>query len=357
MLWKATGVVEQVVRERDGVQYLCVRAEAGMRDALNYIALTGRLQPGDSVLLNTTATTLQLGTGGYDFVVAVLSNQRGRSDLSETLDRDRLLIRLRYTPMQFATPAAESLYPDALEGTLEGIPVVTILLHSHLAPVVGAIRYARPGSRIVYLMTDSAALALGFSETVSQLKAFGWLAGTITVGQAFGGDLEAVNLYSALLIARHGMHADVVVVGQGPGNLGTGTRWGFSGIDQGLALNAVGTLGGTPIAALRISFGDPRERHQGVSHHSLTVLSRVALVPCQVPVPVLPDDQLRRVLGDLQEAGVGERHTICPVQADEALEWLCRRGIPLATMGRDLHAERPYFLAGCAAGLLAATLV
>ncbi|GBC91663.1 hypothetical protein HRbin15_00117 [bacterium HR15] len=360
MLWQAIGVVEQIVRERDGVQYLRVRTDTGTRNALNYIPLMGRLRLGEHVLLNTTATTLQLGTGGYDFVMAVLPNQSNlsiSSDRPEGWNREHLLVRLRYTPLQFAATAAENLYPDALDGTLTGAPVVAILLHSHLAPVVGAIRYTRPNARIAYIMTDSAALALSFSETVSQLKALGWLSGTITIGQAFGGDLEAVNLYSALLLARYGLHADVIVVGQGPGNLGTGTRWGFSGIDQGLALNAIGTLGGQPIAALRISFSDPRERHHGVSHHSLTVLSQVTLVPCHVPVPVLSDEQMERVLSDLQHAGVADRHTVHLLKAEEAFEWLCQQAIPLTTMGRDAQIERAYFLAGCAAGLLAATLV
>jgi len=342
------------VRERDGVQYLRVRTDTGIRNALNYLALNGRLQPSDRVLLNTTATTLQLGTGGYDFVVASCSERTAPSDAPPTPDKEGLLMRLRYTPSQFAAPAAENRYPDALEGTLEGMPVVAILLHSHLAPVVGAMRYARPDARIVYVMTDSASLGLGFSETVSQLKAMGWLAGTVTIGQAFGGDLEAVNLYSGLLLARHALGADLVVVGQGPGNLGTGTRWGFSGIDQGLALNAIGTLEGLPIAALRLSFGDARERHQGVSHHSLTVLSRVALVRCHVPVPLLPDEQRERVQVALSGAGIPERHTLHLIDANDAFEWLCRQSVPLATMGRDWEAERAYFLAGCAAGLLAA---
>ncbi len=392
VLYKAVGIVEQVVRERSGVQYLQVRTDAERRNALNYITLNGRLQAGDTVLLNTTATALKLGTGGYDFVIAALSTLSAAcggegmgegaepavvpmQPLTPTLSPEgkgshlplspsegegtgegELLMRLRYTPLQFAAPAAENRYPDALTGTLKGMPTVAILLHSHLIPVVGAIRYARPDARIVYIMTDSAALALGFSEVVSWLTERGWLAGTITVGQAFGGELEAVNLYSALLLARHALNADFAVVGQGPGNLGTGTRWGFSGLDQGLALNAIGTLGGQPIAALRISFGDTRARHQGVSHHSLTVLSQVALLPCTVAVPQLPADQMERVLNALQGAAIPDRHTLHIIDADAVLEWLLDQGAILTTMGRDADAERAYFLAGCAAGLLATRL-
>ena len=52
----------------------------------------------------------------------------------------------------------------------------------------------------------------------------------ISAGQSFGGDLEAVTVHSALLGAKHVVGADVTIVIQGPGNLGTGTGWGFSGV-------------------------------------------------------------------------------------------------------------------------------
>ena len=77
-----------------------------------------------------------------------------------------------------------------------------------------------------------------------------------------------------------------MVVAQGPGNLGTGTRWGFSGVAAGEAVNAAGVLGGRPVASLRVSGADPRERHRGMSHHSLTAYGRVALHPADL-VPCL----------------------------------------------------------------------
>src|SRR6185369_1894245 len=96
------------------------------------------------------------------------------------------------------------------------------------------------------------------------------LVGTVTAGQTFGGDLEAPNVHSGLLAARHALGADIAVVTQGPGNLGTGTAWGFSGVAVGEAVNAAAILGGRPVGSLRISAADPRSRHHGVSHHSLT---------------------------------------------------------------------------------------
>ena len=76
-----------------------------------------------------------------------------------------------------------------------------------------------------------------------------------------------------------------MILTQGPGNLGTGTRWGFSGVSAGEAVNAAAVLGGRPVGSLRISAADPRDRHRGVSHHSLTAYGRVALRPCDIAVP------------------------------------------------------------------------
>ncbi len=171
---------------------------------------------------------------------------------------------------------------------LAGLPVVVADLHSALPAVLAGLRDAAPSLRVAYVMTDGGALPLDFSRTVAGLRSSGWLEASITVGQAFGGDLEAVNVHTGLLAAHHVVGADVVVVSQGPGNLGTGTRWGFSGTSAGEAVNAAGTLGGRPVCSLRISEADPRERHRGVSHHSLTAYGRVSLVPADVPVPLLP---------------------------------------------------------------------
>jgi hypothetical protein len=119
--------------------------------------------------------------------------------------------------------------------------------------------------------------------TVAGLRDAGWITACVTAGQAFGGDHEAVTVHTALLAARHVLDADLVVVAQGPGNLGTGTRWGFSGVAAGEAVNAAAVLGGRPVASLRVSGADPRDRHLGVSHHSLTAYGRVALSPATVP--------------------------------------------------------------------------
>jgi len=50
-------------------------------------------------------------------------------------------------------------------------------------------------------MTDAGALPLALSDLVADLCGAGLLAGAITAGQAFGGDLEAVGVPSALVLA------------------------------------------------------------------------------------------------------------------------------------------------------------
>ncbi|KGM08289.1 hypothetical protein N869_10925, partial [Cellulomonas bogoriensis 69B4 = DSM 16987] len=136
--------------------------------------------------------------------------------------------------------------------------VVVADLHSALPAVVAGVRHRAAAlglapPRIAYVMTDGGALPVAFSRTVAALREGGLLDVCISVGQAYGGDLEAVTVHTGLLAARHVRGADVAVVIQGPGNLGTGTRWGFSGVAAGEAVNAAATLGGRPVAALRVS--------------------------------------------------------------------------------------------------------
>jgi hypothetical protein len=160
--------------------------------------------------------------------------------------------------------------------------VVTADLHSALPAVLAGVRASRPAARVAYVMTDGGALPAWFSRTLSDLRPL--LAGTVTVGQAFGGDLEATNLHSGLLAAAVGLWADVAVVAQGPGNLGTGTAWGFSGVATGEAVNAAAVLGAACRVASHLA-ADPRPRHRGVSHHSLTAYGRVALARADLVVP------------------------------------------------------------------------
>jgi hypothetical protein len=208
-------------------------------------------------------------------------------------------------------------------------------------------------------MTDGGALPAWFSRSVAGLRESGWLAGDVTVGQAYGGDLEAVTLHSGLLAARHVLGADVAVVIQGPGNLGTDTRWGFSGVAAGEAVNAAAVLGGRPVAVVRVSEADPRDRHRGLSHHSRTAYGRVAMAAADLVVPELPGplgaDLLRAVGRLAEDSAAGHRVVRVGVEGLEAALEACP--VPLSTMGRGLSADPAAFLAAAAAGRHAATLL
>src|SRR5690606_28605152 len=212
------------------------------------------------------------------------------------------------------------------------------------------LRHAPGGTdlKIAYVMTDGGALPAAFSRTVATLRDAGWLHTCVTVGQAYGGDLEAVTVHTGLLAARHVAGCDVAVVAQGPGNLGTGTRWGYSGVAAGEAVNAAATLHGRPVASLRVSGADPRDRHRGISHHSLTAYTRVALAPADIPVPT-PDETVEHLPAwgtDLtrrirrQTPALAARHTLVDVPATaDLLDTLRTSPAGLRTMGRDLDAD------------------
>jgi hypothetical protein len=352
-------VLRERLASRPGAEEWRVALEPGGEPgvAVGYTALVGPLRAGERVLLNTTAVSLKLGTGGAHFVVARLD-----PDEREPFAPAGHLLKLRYTPLQHAVRAveegedAEALH--ACEG-LAGMPVIAAELHSQMAAAaITARAFGRPNMRIVYVMSDTAALPLAFSRLAARLRADGTLAGTITAGQAFGGDLEAVNVHSALLAARAVLRADLAIVAQGPGNAGTGTAFGFGGLAQGEHLNAAAALGGRPIAALRVSFADLRSRHHGVSHHSLTVLARVALCRCQVPLPPLPEAALETIHAQLAAAGIAERHDVQPValDPDAVLAALSPYGGDLMTMGRSVEQEAAFFLAAAVAGIAGARL-
>ena len=146
----------------------------------------------------------------------------------------------------------------------------------------------------------------------------------------------------------------MAIVAQGPGNLGTGTRWGFSGVAVGEAVNAIATLGGRPVGSLRISDADPRPRHRGVSHHSLTAYGRVALAPAELVVPDGLDPALAAEV-DAALAPLAARHRLVRVPTAGLDAALRASPVPLSTMGRGLDADHAYFLAAAAAGRHAAT--
>jgi Protein of unknown function (DUF3866) len=345
------GTVRGIRAERPGFAELEVEVDGASGVAVAYTDLVGAVMPGDEVVLNTTAVALGLGTGGFHLVVAV------RDGAPTDLGHDGRVVKARYTPLQAAVQSVEETDRAVLEGSggLGGTPVVCAPLHSMIGPVAAGARAAGARS-VAYVMSDGAALPGTLSNLVSRLRGTGLLDAFVTCGQAFGGELEAVTIWTGLLAAVRLAGADVVVVADGPGTLGTRTTWGVSALSSGHALNAADTLGGRPVAALRVSFADARERHRGVSHHSLTILRDVCRAEANVAVPALDGAERDAVWDALRAERLEERHRLVEVDGAPALAELERAGVKVESMGRSAGDDPAFFLAAGAAGVLAARM-
>jgi hypothetical protein len=109
------------------------------------------------------------------------------------------------------------------------------------------------------------------------------------------------------------------------------------------------------VASLRISDADPRTRHRGISHHSLTAYGRVALARADVVVPELDGDFGKAVAE--AAAGLAGRHEVVAVPVDGLEAALRAAPVRLSTMGRGLDGDLAYFLAAAAAGRHAGRLL
>jgi hypothetical protein len=273
-------------------------------------------------------------------------------------DNNGHIIKLRYTPLQreYCTVEEQNSPCHAIleEATsVELMPVVCCELHSQVPLVAAAIKHLTPSAKVAYCLTDQAALPLALSDIIRQSQAAGLIDTTLTCGQAFGGQYEAINLYSGLLAAKHVAKADITIVAIGPGTPGSGTKFGHGGVAQGEALNAVSAVNGQPIAALRISFADQRPRHYGISHHSITMLEHVcqsrvtAVVPGDLPAP-----QLSVINQAINNTKLNTKHQF--VYSDSMAQSINLHGIKVTTMGRTQQQDPAFFSAAQAAGIHAA---
>lgn len=319
------GRVDAIHERHDGL----VRLEVDGRPCVAYPRLTGPVALGDEVLVNVQALELELGSGGFDILYANLT--RGLDLVPEP---GAHVMKLPYTPLQHAARHAEE--GTELPERLDGMPVVATSLHSQLAPVCAGLR----NPRVAYIQIAGGALPVSLSDAVRGLKERGLLNLAIGAGACFGGDDDCANVYSALAVAR-ARGAEAVVCGIGPGIVGTGTSLGHGGVVAAAAANAANALGGTPIIAPRVSGADPRERHRGVSHHTLAALE-LCLGPVRVAWPAglaTPAE-----LGAVEEVDVSGWAEACA-------------GLPLSHMGRGPDEDPDFFAAAFAAGRLAASLI
>ncbi len=190
------------------------------------------------------------------------------------------------------------------------------------------------------MQTAGGALPGAMSATVRELRERGLLHGHTTAGPAYGGEREAITTAGAIHdgIAEQGW--EVALVGPGPGILGSGSALGHGGIIGMDSAHAALALGCRTVLVARMSSGDPRPRHQGLSHHTRTVLE-LLLAPVTLPVPLGASDPAFA-------AARARGHVVHEAGAD--LDGYRASGLPARTMGRDLDDDRPFFAAALAAG-------
>ncbi len=300
----------------------------GPRAAIADVALVGAAQAGDDVVVNTQAADLALGSGGFDVV---------HVNLTRGLDGAGVpgahVMKLNYSSLQHAVLPVEGV---ELHAPLRR-PAAVASLHGQLAPLAWAAAQARPGLRLGYVQTTGGALPGGHSRVVRTLRERGLLAGFLTAGAAYGGEGEAISTAGAIQHGLHDLGWDAALCAPGPGILGSASALGHGGMAALDSAHAALALGCPVVLCARMSSGDERERHRGLSHHTRTVLD-LLLAPVVVAAP--PGRA-----GLLSSAG---GHSVREGRADAA--GYRTSGLPDRTMGRTVDEDELFFAAALAAG-------
>lgn len=299
--------------------------------------LNGEVNIGDEVVINTTAVDLNLGTGGWHFILWNKSNKQ-----IETPSGGHIM-KLRYTPLQIDTGVAEEheSWDDALL-TIDPMRVIAAPLHSHIPAIASYIKSKDPSKKIACIISDGASLPIAFSNTVRELKEKELLDTIITYGHAFGGDIESINIYTALLSAKNIAKAEIVIVSMGPGIVGTNTRYGFTGIEVGYHLDVAKSLGGQTYGVIRASSAEPRERHYGISHHSLTTYSKATFK--RHTLGIIDDHDLSSLMQEqLSKTDIISRHNIVELGSVGIVSIMKNFGLNVSSMGRDAEQDELFF--------------
>jgi len=327
-----------------GADPLTVEVEGERRRAWADEALLGEMREGDEVVVNVAALDLGLGSGGFDVVHVNLT--RG---LDANPAGDAHVIKLNYTSLQHPVDPVELPVRLSYRGGTKGapertMPVLVLPLHGHLAPAAWAATQAAPGLKLGYVQSAGGALPGSLSRDVAKLRERGLLSGHVTAAPAYGGEHEALSVAGALDAAANALGWDAALVGPGPGIVGSDTRLGHGGVAALDNAHAALALGLPTFLSPRLSEADPRERHRGVSHHTLTVLE-LLLDGVTVPVPKAHPE----IAKQLTEAA-GARHKLTAASPDPS--GYMTSGLPVRTMGRHVEQDKLFFEAALAAGSL-----
>jgi hypothetical protein len=294
---------------------LTVDVDGEERSAVAYEELTGPNEVGDEVVVNVAASELGLGSGGFDIVHVNLTRGLAGSGIEGAH-----VMKLNYTPLQHAVEPVEA---EELELPLDK-PVAVCFLHAQLPCVAWA---ARGRGRIGYVQTGGGALPGSHSRVVHELLERDLLAGHVCAGPSFGGQHDAITTIGGLHAGLTELGWDAAIAGPGPGILGSATALGHGGMAALDSAHAALALGCPTILVPRMSSGDARARHWGVSHHTRTVLD-LLLKPVQVAAP-----------------------------GDEDLAGYLDSGLPATTMGRSADEDPTFFMAALAGGRVLAEAI
>lgn len=297
--------------------------------------LLGEMLEGDEVVVNAAALDLGLGSGGFDVVHVNLTRGLGGG-----AEGDAHVMKLNYTSLQHPVEPVES--GSSPGAPPRSVPVAVLPLHGHLAPAAWAAAQAWPGTRVGYVQTAGGALPGSFSRDVATLRERGLLAGHITAAPSYGGEHEALSTVGALDAAARSLGWDAVLVGPGPGIIGSDTEYGHGGMEALTSAHAALSLKLPTILSPRLSSGDPRERHRGLSHHTATVLE-LLLAPVAVAIP----EGAHELASQISGASIG-LHRVEPAAVD--LDGYAASGLPTTTMGRSIAEDPLFFEAPLAAG-------
>jgi Protein of unknown function (DUF3866) len=316
---------------------LHVRTGGEERPAWADEGMVGEVRAGDEVIVNTEALDLELGSGGFDVVHVNLTRGLESEDGSPAS-----AMKLNYTSLQHAVDPVEAWNPPGGEGPPEPrpIPVLVLGLHGQLAPAAWAARRAGRDLRIGYVQTWGGALPGRLSKVVAELRGAGTLCSHVTAGPTYGGDLEALTTVGALWATAGPLGWDAAIAGPGPGIAGSGSALGHGGMAALETAHAASSLGLETLIAPRMSDGDPRDRHRGLSHHTAAVL-HMLLADVRVAAPAgAPLDDLRAACEGRHELWIRE----APVDEYAA------SGLPADHMGRGIAEDPLFFAAALAAG-------
>lgn len=317
-----------------GEDPLTVEVGGERRSAWADTALLGEMREGDEVVVNVAALDRGLGSGGFDVVHVNLT--RG---LDASTEGGEHVMKLNYSSLQHAVEPVERPFGEGGRGK---IAVLVLPLHGHLAPAAWAVAQAPPRLTAGYVQTGGGALPGPFSRDVAELRERGLLAGHIAAAPAYGGEHEALSVTGALDAAANRLGWDLALVGPGPGIIGSESRLGHGGMAALDSAHAALALGHRTLLSPRLSASDPRDRHRGVSHHTLTVM-QMLLAGVEVAVP----SGEPVAAAQLAEAA-GWRHRLREASPD--LAGYAASGLPAQTMGRSIDEDPLFFAAPLAAG-------